>query len=482
VSELLSDTEAKQLLQLCKTGRLFDVQNWIASGKSLLVPGNVKTTPLEVALNTSFHSLVELLVRQETSQKVKNEALLHADLLKRLDFIELLVSHGAETSSVPFIDVLRVWEPKIIRYFLDHGADFITDSPFAVAFGEKIRTALGPWKECKEKYPDLAEQLQEQADRALRHFCYKEDLKWVSLLMWAGADPRSRGPTLDDDEDFGDPENQTTALKAAACKNLEILNRLKPDANRDDVDKLLPYAATFARTDVVRYLLELGAKPNDKPNGGSTALEECLNSFQFGAFRYKISWQVDSNPPKAPKYYVSNNRDTVQLLLQSGALWRPDNGYEVNSVRRSLLECEPDVTLELVERLVKHRACTQETLHDLLRTPAMRRHLIPVAKRIGWKGFDVRTAEQKAVDERQRVIFQQAALRELASRYDREKIYEEIWSEPIQHVAKRYGVSDVGLAKVCKKLNIPRPGRGYWAKKAAGNLLPRRPPLAKLLV
>ncbi|MGI8835130.1 MAG: ankyrin repeat domain-containing protein [Pyrinomonadaceae bacterium] len=200
MSEILSETEAKDLLRLCKLGRLFDVQNWIASGKSLCVPADLRTTPLKIALDTGFHSLVELLVQNEQNQDLKNWALRHSVSLKRLDFIELLVSHGADPSSVLFIKVLQVWEPTIIRFFLDHGADFIERSPFAVAFGERIRTALGPWRECREKHPEVASQLQEQADQALRHFCFEEDLKWVSLLMWAGADPRSSGPTLDEDD------------------------------------------------------------------------------------------------------------------------------------------------------------------------------------------------------------------------------------------------------------------------------------------
>ena len=37
-------------------------------------------------------------------------------------------------------------------------------------------------------------------------------------------------------------------------------------------------------------------------------------------------------------------------------------------------------------------------------------------------------------------------------------------------LAKKCDLYDVGLAKTCKKLKIPLPGRGYWAKKAAGNL------------
>jgi hypothetical protein len=42
-------------------------------------------------------------------------------------------------------------------------------------------------------------------------------------------------------------------------------------------------------------------------------------------------------------------------------------------------------------------------------------------------------------------------------------------------LSKEYGLSDVGFAKICKKYNIPRPPRGYWAKKAAGQRLPKEP-------
>jgi hypothetical protein len=38
----------------------------------------------------------------------------------------------------------------------------------------------------------------------------------------------------------------------------------------------------------------------------------------------------------------------------------------------------------------------------------------------------------------------------------------------MQRLALRFGISDVAIAKRCRKLNIPVPGRGYWARKAAG--------------
>lgn len=58
----------------------------------------------------------------------------------------------------------------------------------------------------------------------------------------------------------------------------------------------------------------------------------------------------------------------------------------------------------------------------------------------------------------------------------REKLYEEIWIEPITKVSKRYGVSDSYLIRILKGLNIPRPTRGYWATVAAG-IHPEKPPL-----
>lgn len=61
-------------------------------------------------------------------------------------------------------------------------------------------------------------------------------------------------------------------------------------------------------------------------------------------------------------------------------------------------------------------------------------------------------------------------------RLSREPLYELIWSRPMSEAAKQYGLSDVGLAKICRRLNIPIPGRGYWAKKEAGHA-PPRPPL-----
>lgn len=58
---------------------------------------------------------------------------------------------------------------------------------------------------------------------------------------------------------------------------------------------------------------------------------------------------------------------------------------------------------------------------------------------------------------------------------ERTKLYEEVWNEPMTKVAKVYGLSDVGLRKICVKLEVPCPPRGYWAQLAAGKKIKRTP-------
>ena len=59
--------------------------------------------------------------------------------------------------------------------------------------------------------------------------------------------------------------------------------------------------------------------------------------------------------------------------------------------------------------------------------------------------------------------------------YRRERLYEEVWDEPAEKVAKQYGVSGVALAKTCRKLDVPLPSRGHWARIQAGQKIPVPP-------
>ena len=57
----------------------------------------------------------------------------------------------------------------------------------------------------------------------------------------------------------------------------------------------------------------------------------------------------------------------------------------------------------------------------------------------------------------------------------REELYDLVWSVPMIKLAKRFDLSDQGLAKKCKKHKIPRPPMGYWAKLAHGKSVEKTP-------
>jgi hypothetical protein len=60
--------------------------------------------------------------------------------------------------------------------------------------------------------------------------------------------------------------------------------------------------------------------------------------------------------------------------------------------------------------------------------------------------------------------------------WNRVELYNEVWDQPLVKLSRKYGISDVRLGKVCRKLKIPHPGRGYWAKRKAGKPV-GQPPL-----
>ena len=69
---------AKILLGLCRAGRLYEVEKWVAGGKPLDISEATsrggQPRLLEIAVETGFYSLVELIAKHETSQSAKAAA------------------------------------------------------------------------------------------------------------------------------------------------------------------------------------------------------------------------------------------------------------------------------------------------------------------------------------------------------------------------------------------------------------------------
>jgi len=61
------------------------------------------------------------------------------------------------------------------------------------------------------------------------------------------------------------------------------------------------------------------------------------------------------------------------------------------------------------------------------------------------------------------------------AKISREELYRQVWETPMFRLAAQYGVSGNGLKKICNRLNVPYPPRGYWAKLSAGKSVKQTP-------
>jgi hypothetical protein len=161
-----------------------------------------------------------------------------------------------------------------------------------------------------------------------------------------------------------------------------------------------------------------------------------------------------------------------------------------------LLKASDNTFVELLRMLALGDHCAPEVLRELARTPSMLARMKKVGfvdspdERGRWN--QVRPTHSREV--LKRLGIQPAAparpvprsvwigqLTANAIELNREELFERVWSKPVATVAKECGVSGPGLKKVCKRLMIPVPPRGYWAKLSAGKSVkrPRLPALPR---
>ncbi len=375
--------EVKPLIDLCKAGRLFDVQAWIMDGKPINLPppspiNARKNCPLQVSIEKGFHSLVQVLLEGGAIvQDGSYNALEQGVGKRRLDLIELLVENGADVRSVKMTRVFDSWEPAIMEYFIDQGADVETGYPLARALCWRIRTALGVFKRHKDRFPSF----QDQVNMALRHHCKERNLKWVSLLLWAGADPFAKGPDSPDLDP--DPDEDLCALEYAALyQHFEVfkLRKIRISPDHPIAIDLLRTACRADKADFLVELLDQGFTPIDQKDHGSSLIQNCIESMQ---------WSFDYDRFDRER----NNRDIdsdssrealrmIDILAKHGAKWMPTEPQQINDARRSLLKMSVDYTVEFVRIMSKYDACTRDTIEQLLRTPTIRQHVAKYQSRI----------------------------------------------------------------------------------------------------
>ncbi len=367
--------EIKPLVELCRAGKLFAVQDWIAAGKPVNLPplprrSNHARAPLEIAIELGFHSLVEVLLQAGAAFDLDGwrGTMARALGLRRFDIVKTLVEHGYDPKSVDMEQVFDTWDPALMEYFIEKGADVERGNPLAYAFTNRIRTALRIFKSYRDRFPSF----QEQANIALRFHCKEGNLKWASLLLWAGADPYASGS-----EDFDaepDPEDKgLSALAFAALyRRFDVfkLKQVKLDLKHSAIQDVVRYAGRGEGIDLVIHLVDKGLKLNDQENGGSSIIQNLLEQREWcfgihGRERFKI----DSEEARG-------RMKLIHVLAKRGARWVPKDKDDIKRARSALTRLTADYTLEFAWIMSKFGACAKECLKELVGTPNMKAHLL----------------------------------------------------------------------------------------------------------
>lgn len=365
-----ADSDMEPLREMCRKGQLFEVQDWIKSRRPIAMPARpsgkaAKYSPLRIAIERGFHSLVQVLV--EAGAPVVDDSCDALDLavqMRRPDLVTLLLNNGARIEELCMQTAVGTWDRGIVELCVSHGASLERDEPIAWGLINKIRPTLGMLKQYVSDQPDLMQ----QANTALRHHAGEGSAKWVSLLLWAGADPWERGPehvTECWEADYADEEGEeehyyrSAIALAVGRRHFEVLEKTKlltpPDPKRPETMTLLEEICFRPDSRLVAMLLKKGHTPVHLADGGNQLIYRMLCG--IGGRAYDSSERVE----------------VVRLLAEHGAKWRPADKQEIRYVRQGLLQASAQSVLDFVTAMQEFQAARRQDMEELLRTPSIRR-------------------------------------------------------------------------------------------------------------
>jgi hypothetical protein len=350
--------ESKELVDLCKKGRLYSVERWIAAGKPLQ-GGDPKgeqwrhrKTPLILAIESQQHDLALLLLCNGYQMGLEPRPVLDLALRNRAwDFVELLTAWGADPEEADPYTVLDTYQSSLMERFWDAGVDFTRHNCLAdyLSTATRNKPAYG-WARRHNDDGRVAYQLA----LALGDAVFENAEKAALLLLWAGADPHRKVPSLRWGSGIdGDPdEGHESAIEVAVqLGHGNLLRHLKPDPGIDDFEELY---AQVCDPDTLDHL-SVGRPPADW-------------SQAIARNAWRMSWWLGNS---------WESRRCLERIFENhgGRLSRLEH-RECQEFRRSLLKIESDSDLSwLLRKLAKPHYCDAAIFAELTRTPAIRKRM-----------------------------------------------------------------------------------------------------------
>ena len=198
-----SADELTELHELCRSGRLYDVERWLQAGRPLQVsPDKLPQRPrgfrtaLEIALDRRDHSLMLLLLANGYDLDAEPVCPLDKALRsRRQDLVDLLLDWGADPRRVCLETLCDTYDSKLYERFRLLGVDLTTEHVLAYALGYHTsnKPLFGFAKRLRQSDP----RVQRQLDIALAHHAANGNEKGALRCLWAGANAHVPVPYLD---------------------------------------------------------------------------------------------------------------------------------------------------------------------------------------------------------------------------------------------------------------------------------------------
>ncbi|HQP85565.1 MAG TPA: hypothetical protein PLL76_04845 [Thermoanaerobaculia bacterium] len=189
-----------ELVRLCREGHIYEVEKWIRDGKPLHAldyrtsGSHHLQTPIRIAIETRQHDLARLLLcNGYRPEDGLGGSLDFAFRSRAWDIVELLLAWGADPKQVDHESVLDSYDSTLIERFWTYGFDFAEGRYFADYLSTHTNNtpAYGFARRHRDD-PGIARELAIALGEAVWH----DREGPVSLLIWAGADPHMRVPSL----------------------------------------------------------------------------------------------------------------------------------------------------------------------------------------------------------------------------------------------------------------------------------------------
>ncbi len=357
--------ELREFIGLCSAGRVYDAERWIQNRRPIQAltykrpKKPVILSPLRAAIRDHNADLVLLLLcngyRLDLEENDRGTVLDEALTVRAFEIMELLLKWGADPAKVNGQNVVDTYRSDLIDRFWRAGVDYTVDRDFPVYLTHTVNKPLYGW--LRQNRSD--QRLQDALDIALVEAVIEEKIKQVHLLLWAGADPHRKVPSVRDlgGPDAWDPEALSSAAETAIVFGRHELLRPLRVASMPDLETQIPHAHDS------RILKELAAlRP---PLNWSEVILAFVRKFYTPPFLgLSSSW---------------DDRDALRFIESHAGRLATAPPDELRYLRSTLLEVREDDFTWLLKWLKKEKNCEPAIYHELTRTPAMRQKIRALA-------------------------------------------------------------------------------------------------------